>query len=205
MGGIQTISNFIARVLKKTERNKINGQRQLWWIDNKIGGYDGYELRPGGKLFLLNWDLFTGIKWAMNEKEFYTEMVYKKNGTLLKKTAEILLLTDQKMVLKTVEPNNEFTDTYVKISYGNVADKFYGHFINGESYVQVIPVHEYQFQIVFSEHNKGDVVKYFGNLDDSSKTLQLRMNGQVTHLLHRINGNAEELIVGDKKYYRPLL
>lgn len=203
--GVQSIRNFISGLFQKTEKNRVTGKRQLWWIDNKIGGYDGYELQPGGKLILLNWDLFTGIKWAMNEKELYTEMVYKKNGAVLKKTAEILLLTEQKMILKTVEPNNEFTDTYVRISYGNVADKFYGHFINGESYVQVIPVDEYQFQVVFSEHDKAEVVKYFGRLDDNSGTLRFRINGKDTLLQHQIKGNAEELTVGDKKYYRPLL
>ena len=202
---LQAIKNSLAHLWQKPETGNTPGKRQLWWIDNKVVGYDGYELQPGGKLFLLNWDLFTGIKWEMTEKGLYTEMVYKKNGNVLKKTSEVLLLTDREMVLKTVTDGNEFIDTYVKIAYGTVADNFYGHFTNAESYVQVIPVYEYQFQVVFSEHDKADVVKYFGHFDEGTQTLQFRMDQKDIVLQHRIKGNVEELTIADEKYYRPVM
>lgn len=170
-----------------------------------MDGYDGYELEPGGRLILLNWDLFTGIKWEMNGKSFYTEMVYKKNGNVLKKTSEILSLTDKEMVLKTVTEDNEFVDTYVKIAYGTVADKIYGHYTNGSSYVQVIPVYEDEFQVVFCAHEQADVVKYFGRLNEATHELQFNRNGESVVLQHNFRGNKEELTVGDVTYYRPIM
>lgn len=201
---MQRIVNFFSRLTKQPNAGSV-ATRQLWWIDNKVGGYDGYELHPNGKLYLLNWDLFTGIKWEMSAGKLYTEMVYKKNGNVLKKDSEILELTNDKMVLKTVAPDNEFTDTYIKISYGNIADKYYGHYTHGQSYVQIIPVDGYEFQVVFSEHDKADVVKYYGGLNTDKQQLEFNMGGNTVVLQHRVNGDTEELTVAGKTYSRMVL
>lgn len=202
---MQAVTNFIKRLLQKTGIEIVKGKRQLWWIDNKTGGYDGYELQPGGKLFLLNWDLFTGIRWEMTNQGLYTEMMYKKNGNVLKKTAAILSLTDTEMVLKTTTPDNEFIDTYIKITYGTIADAYYGHYTNTHGYAQIIPVHEYQFQVVFSEYKEHDVVKYYGDFDKKTQTLKFRMEGKEIVLKHQTVGDTEVLTVDGKKYYRPVL
>lgn len=201
---METILEFFGR-FRQNRKGQVKPQRQLWWIDNKVGGYDGYELEPGGKLYLLNWDLFTGIRWEMSKEGLYTEMVYKGNGNVLKKTSQILSLTDQEMVLKTVTSDNEFIDKYIKIAYGTVADKYYGHYTNGESYVQVIPVYEHQFQIVFSEHDKASVAKYFGYVNAVSLSLEFEMDGKKVVLNHEVEAEMEELTVLHRKYYRPVM
>lgn len=201
---MEALINFIARFCKK-EAKQFIPKRQLWWVDNKMGGYDGYELAPGGKLYLLNWDLFTGIKWERTDKGLYTEIVYKKNGNVLKETAEMLSLTDKQMVLRTVTSDNEYVHTYIKIAYSTIADKYYGHYTNCESYVQVIPTNEYQFQVVFSEHSKADVVKYFGYLNEAAQTLQFEMEGKNVILVHNVKDGTELLTVLGKDYCRPVM
>lgn len=199
---VQPLKNIFAK-LWPGNKPAITG-RPLWWIDNKMGGYDGYELQPGGKLVLLNWDLFRGIKWEITPAGLYTEMVYKRNGNVLKKTAEILSLTSERMELKTVTEDNEFVDTYIKISYGGIADGYYGHYTHGESYVQVIPVSETQFQLVFSKQADAEVVKYYGYVDEAQGALCFNIGEKAVVLQHSIVGGSEELKVGDERYYRPV-
>lgn len=200
---MEALINFIGKLLKK-QPVQPKAKRQLWWVDNKMGGYDGYELEPSGKLILLNWDLFRGVRWQMTEKGLYTEIQYKKNGNVLKETAEVVLLTNDRMELKTVTSDNEFNHTYIKIAYGTIADKYYGHYTNGATYVQVIPTNEYHFQVVFSDE-KEEVTKYFGYLDVPSQALLFEMYGKDYALQHSVNGALEELTVLGKKYFRPVM
>lgn len=39
---------------------------QLWFVDDGIGGYSGFEFRKNGELKLLNYLSFTGEKWSVN-------------------------------------------------------------------------------------------------------------------------------------------
>jgi hypothetical protein len=66
-------------------------------------------------------------------------------------------------------------------------------------------VYEYDFQVVFSEHEEADVVKYYGRLNTNTQQLEFDMNGDTVVLQHHINGDTEELTVAGKTYYRMVL
>src|SRR5688572_12805364 len=105
---------------------------QLWWMDNKMGGYDGYELRPNGELKLLNWDLFIGKSWKRDGNKLTLEMIWRRTGKTLVSDCTVLSETENEM---TISEEHKFPDDSVistktrleKIKYNNFSDALLGH------------------------------------------------------------------------------
>ena len=147
-----------------------------WWMDNKMGGYDGYELRPNGDLKLLNWDVFIGKSWSRHENEFTFEIISRTSGKLMVNHLAITEETADKMTVTEQALGSAYTTHLEKITHDNFSDAFLGHWDGpGESYVQIIPIWSFEFQVVMSANNKAEVEKYQGYLDEENQAIRVEI------------------------------
>lgn len=176
---------------------------RLWWVDNKMGGYDGYEFRSNGELKLLNYDAFVGEKWWIKGEHLFTEIRSKRDGKILKTDYLIKKQTANSMVLNYVALDQSFTDTYESITNNDFTDKLLGHWQGeGESYIQVVPMSSFRFQLVLSKNKAESVERVEGFLDERNSRIifYLEMDGK--ELTIYFEAGKETISIAGKTYSR---
>ncbi|WP_341907101.1 hypothetical protein [Fluviicola taffensis] len=176
---------------------------KLWWVDNKMGGYDGYEFRSNGELKLLNYDAFVGEKWWIKGEHLFTEIRSKRDGKILKTDYLIKKQTANSMVLNYVALDQSFTDTYESITNNDFTDKLLGHWQGeGESYIQVVPMSSFRFQLVLSKNKAESVERVEGFLDERNSRIifYLEMDGK--ELTIYFEAGKETISIAGKTYSR---
>ncbi|MBI3135413.1 MAG: hypothetical protein HYZ14_12125 [Bacteroidetes bacterium] len=181
---------------------------QIWWMDNKMGGYDGYELRPNGELKLLNWDLFTGKSWRREGDKLILEMIYRKNGKQQTTIYTVVSETDNAMQVIENVRSMILETNLLKVYLGNFTDSLLGHWDGeNESYLQVIPKSFDRFQLVFSAGPDQEVEKYDAEPDEEKQCLVAEdYEHDTTYEVtcHLKNETTESLFCNGRIYKRPV-
>lgn len=176
---------------------------RLWWVDNKMGGYDGYEFRANGELKLLNYDGFVGEKWWIKGEHLFAEIRSKRDGKILKTDYLLKQQTKRFLVLDYTVFGDAYTDKYESIVNNDFTDKLLGHWEGPvESYIQVIPISSFQFQLVVSPDNKSAVVRYYGDLDEENQTIDFEIDGTESKLEYAAIDGVLEIRLNNKIYRR---
>jgi hypothetical protein len=176
---------------------------RLWWVDNKMGGYDGYEFRSNGELKLMNYDAFLGEKWWIEGNHLFAEIRSKRDGKILKTDYLIKQQTEKLLVLDYTVFGDLYTDKYELIINNDFTDKLLGYWEGtGESYIQIIPINSFQFQLVVSPDNKSEVIKYLGDLDEENQTIGFEIDGMETKLGYATIDGVMEISLNNKVYRR---
>lgn len=181
----------------------------LWWIENKMGGYDGFEFRSNGELKLLNYDAFVGEKWWIEGERLFTEIRSRRRGTifkidyLVKEYANDLLILNPISVDQSLQENSEQSDHYKTILHADFTDKLTGHWQGeAESYIQVIPINSFRFQLVISVNNVDPVEKYEGFLDEERKRLIFYLEREGKEMTIFFDAGKEIVSIAGKTYSR---
>ena len=186
---------------------------QLWWMDNKMGGYDGYELRPDGALKLLNWDEFIGKSWKREGDRLTFQITSRRTGKM--QTSVCTILTETAAEMRIAEehkfPDNSVLTTETKlekISHRNFSDEFLGHWdAEDGTYIQVIPQSFYRFQLVFSAGIDQQVEKCFGEIDEDKTMILFEDYDNNKNYAVRYGAKSdttEFLYCNEKIYKRPV-
>lgn len=176
---------------------------RLWWVDNKMGGYDGYEFRANGELKLLNYDAFVGEKWWVKGEHLFTEIRSKKDGKILKTDYLIKKQTANLLVLNYTAFDQSFTDTYESITNTDFTDKLLGYWQGeDESYIQVVPMSSFRFQLVLSKNKVEPVVRVEGFLDEKNSRIIFYLEQDGKELTIYFEAGKETVSIAGKTYSR---
>jgi hypothetical protein len=176
---------------------------RLWWVDNKMGGYDGYEFRANGDLKLLNYDGFVGEKWWVKGTHLFTEIRFKKTGKIQKTDYLIKKQTASSLVLNYITLDQSFTSNYESITNNDFTDKLLGHWQGeGESYIQIIPMSSFRFQLVLSKNNGEAVERVEGFLDEKNSCIIFYLELEGKELTIYFEAGKEVISIAGKTYSR---
>jgi hypothetical protein len=176
---------------------------RLWWVDNKMGGYDGFEFHSSGELKLLNYDAFTGEKWWIEEDHLFTEIRSRENGKILRTDYLIKQPSEKSLVLSYTMFEDSYTDKYESILNNNFTDKLLGHWTGeNESYIQVVPITALRFQLVISASNKESVEKFEGFLDEENNRIVFYLEREEKEMTIFFEAGKESISISGKTYTR---
>lgn len=176
---------------------------RLWWVDNKMGGYDGYEFRRNGELKLLNYDGFVGEKWWVKGERLFVEIRSKKDEKILKTDYLIKKQTANLLVLNYSAFDQSFTDNYESITANDFTDKLLGHWQGeGESYIQIVPMNGFRFQLVFSKNKSVPVERVEGFLDEKNSRIIFYLELDGKELTIYFEAGKEIISIAGKTYSR---
>ncbi|WP_430405125.1 hypothetical protein [Fluviicola sp.] len=176
---------------------------RLWWVDNKMGGYDGYEFRSNGELKLLNYDLSIGKKWWVKGDHLFTETVSMNKGKILTHDYLIKKQTDDSLVLNYFVLGDNHTFNYEAIIHGNFTDQLLGHWEGeGESYIQIIPMSSFRFQLVLSKNKAESVERVEGFLDKENSRIIFYLEMEGKELTIYFEAGKEAISIAGKTYFR---
>lgn len=175
----------------------------LWWVDNKMGGYDGFEFRSNGELKLLNYDAFVGGKWWLKGDHLFTEIHSRSDGKILTTDYLIKQQGEKSLVLNYTMFGDSYTDNYEAIVHDDFTDKLLGHWAGeSESYIQVIPINSFRFQLVISKINKESVEKFEGFLDEEKKRIVFYLEREEKEMTIFFEAGKETVSISGKTYSR---
>lgn len=176
---------------------------KIWLIDNKMGGYDGFEFRKDGELKLLNYDGFVGEKWWAKGDHLYVEIRSKKSGKVLKTDYRIKKQTTDSLVLSYYKLGQSFTDVYETIAAKDFTDKLLGHW-DGEkgSYLQIVPKSDFRFQLVIPMDPEEMPQRAEGFLDDKNKRIIFYPEQDRKEMTLFFEAGQEAISFGGKSYMR---
>lgn len=176
---------------------------KIWLVDNKMGGYDGYEFRKNGELKLLNYDGFTGEKWWTKGDHLFVEIRSTENGKVLKTDYRIKTQTNDSLVLTYSALGQSFTDVYETHRTGDFTDKLLGHW-NGKdgTYIQIVPKSSFQFQLV-TPRGKGEIPdRAEGFLDTKNSRIIFYPEDEGKEMTVFFDAGMETITIGGKPYSR---
>lgn len=174
---------------------------KIWLVDNKMGGYDGYEFRKNGELKLLNYDGFTGEKWWTKGDHLYVEIRSKRTGKVQRTDYRIKKQTTDSLVLNYAIWGDSFTDVYETLTANDFTDKLVGHWDGeGGKYLQIVPKSNFQFQLVIPADSEEMPVRAEGFLDDKNKRIIFYLEQEETTLF--FDAGQETISFGGKSYTR---
>lgn len=179
---------------------------KIWLVDNKMGGYDGYEFRQNGELKLLNYDGFTGEKWWTKGDHLYVEIRSTDNGKVLKTDYLIKKHTVDQLVLSYTSLGVSFTDVYVTHTTRDFTDKLLGHW-DGENgtYIQIVPKSSFQFQLV-TPRGPGEIPdRAEGFLDEKNSRIIFYPEQEGKEMTVFFESGIETITIGGKPYSRKCL
>lgn len=177
---------------------------RLWWVDNKMGGYDGFELRKNGKLKLLNSDLSIGKKWWIKGDHLFTETISMNKGKIHTHDYLIKKQTDDSLVLNYFVLGEYHTFNYEAIIHDNFTDKMLGHWDGeDESFIQIIPMmNSFEFQLLVSKNLTDNVERYFGYMDEENQVISFEIDGEDPNLEYLIIDGVPQIRLNKKVYKR---
>lgn len=176
---------------------------KIWLVDNKMGGYDGYEFRKNGELKLLNYDGFVGEKWWAKGDHLFVEIRSKKSGKVLKKDYKIKKQTTDSLVLTHTALGQSFTDVYETLTNHDFTDKLLGHW-EGEkgTYIQIVPKSSFQFQLVMPSSSEEIPNRAEGFLDKENSRLIFYPEQEGKEQTVFFEAGKQTIIIYGKKYSR---
>jgi hypothetical protein len=176
---------------------------RLWWVDNKMGGYDGFEFRKNGEVKLLNYDLFTGEKWWTKGDHLYVEIRSKKSGKVHKTDYLIKNQSVNSLLLSYTMLDQSFTDRYEALTSGDFTDKLLGHW-DGENgtYIQIVPKSSFQFQLVLSDGTNRTPEKVDGFLDEQNARIVFYLEQEGKEITLFFEAGKETITIAGKSYSR---
>lgn len=176
---------------------------KIWLVDNKMGGYDGYEFRANGDLKSLNSDGFLGEKWWVKGTHLFTEIKSKRTGKILKTDYLIKKQSANSMVLNYIALDQSFTSNYESITNNDFTDKLLGHWDGeGEGYIQIIPMSSFRFQLVLSKNKAEPVVRVEGFLDEKNSRIIFYLEEEGKELTIYFEAGKETISIAGKTYSR---
>jgi hypothetical protein len=176
---------------------------RLWWIYNKMGGYDGFEFRSNGELKLLNYDSFLGEKWWIEGDHLITEIRSRSDGKILTTDYLIKQQGEKSLVLNYTMFGDPYTDNYESIVQNDFTDKLLGHWTGeNESYIQIIPITSFRFQLVISGSNKESVEKFEGFLDEENKRIIFYLEREEKETTIYFEAGVKTISISGKTYSR---
>lgn len=176
---------------------------RLWWVDNKMGGYDGFEFRANGELKLLNYDAFVGEKWWIKGEHLFAEIRSKRNGKILKTDYRIKKQTANLLVLNYIALDQSFTDKYELITNNDFTDKLLGHWDGeDESYIQIVPMSSFQFQLILSNNKGESVERVEGFLDEKNSRIIFYLEQEGKEMTIYFEAGKEMISIAGKTYSR---
>lgn len=168
-----------------------------------MGGYDGYEFRVNGELKLLNYDLFVGEKWWVKGEHLFAEIRSKEDGKILKTDYLIKQQTDELLVLDYTMFGDAYTDKYESLVNNNFTDKLLGHWQGeGESYIQIVPMSSFRFQLVLSKNKTEPVDRVEGFLDNENSRIIFYLETEGKELTIYFEAGKETISIAGKTYSR---
>jgi hypothetical protein len=168
-----------------------------------MGGYDGYEFRANGELKLLNYDAFVGEKWWVKGEHLFAEIRSKRDGKILKTDYLIKQQTEKLLVLDYTVFGDAYTDTYESIVHNDFTDQLLGHWEgSGESYIQIIPISSFRFQLVVSKESGGTPEKVEGFLDQENSRIVFYLEQEGKELTIYFEAGKETVSIAGKTYSR---
>lgn len=179
---------------------------KIWLVDNKMGGYDGYEFRKNGELKLLNYDGFVGEKWWTKGDHLFVEIRSKKSGKVLKKDYEINKQTNDSLVLTHTALGQSFTDVYETLTNHDFTDKLLGHWDGRDgTYIQIVPKSSFQFQLVMPRGAEEIPDRAEGYLDDDNARIIFYPEQEGKEMTVFFEAGIETITIGGKPYSRKCL
>jgi hypothetical protein len=176
---------------------------RLWWAYNKMGGYDGFELRSNGELKLLNYDVFTGERWWIDGDHLFTEIRSRRDRKILKTDYLIKQPSKNSVTLNYTIFGDSYTSNYESIVNDNFTDKLLGHWVGeNESYIQVVPITALRFQLVISGSNKESVEKFEGFLDEENNRIIFYLERERKEMTIFFEAGKETVSISGKMYSR---
>lgn len=176
---------------------------KIWLIDNKMGGYDGFEFRHGGELKLLNYDGFTGEKWWTKGERLYVEIRSKRTGKVQKTNYHIEKQTADSLVLSYYKLDHAFSDVYETHATNDFTDKLLGHW-DGEkgSYLQIVPKSSFQFELVIPMESEEMPLRAEGFLDKKNNRIIFYLEQERKEMTLFFEDGQETISFGGKSYTR---
>lgn len=179
---------------------------KVWLVDNKMGGYDGFEFRRNGVLKLLNYDGFIGEKWSVKGDHLFVEIRSKKSGRVLKKDYQIKKQTNDSLVLTYTALGQSFTDVYETLTNHDFTDKLLGHWDGKDgTYIQIVPKSSFQFQLV-TPLGPGEIPdRAEGFLDEENARIIFYPEQEGKEMTVFFDAGIETITIGGKPYSRKCL
>ncbi len=179
---------------------------KIWLVDNKMGGYDGYEFRKNGELKLLNYDGFIGEKWWTKGNHLFVEIRSKKNGKILKTDYTIKKQTADSLVLTYTALGQSFTDVYQTLTNHDFTDKLLGHWDGKDgTYIQIVPKSSFQFQLVMPIGSEEIPDRSEGFLDKENSRIIFYPEQERKEMTVFFEAGIEKISIGGKPYTRMCL
>ncbi|WP_343634685.1 lipocalin family protein [Fluviicola sp.] len=176
---------------------------KIWLVDNKMGGYDGFEFRHGGELKLLNYDGFTGEKWWTKGDHLYVEIRSKKSGKVQKTDYRIIKYTKDSLVLNYQALGQSFTDVYETLTNHDFTDKLLGQWDGRDgTYIQIVPKSNFQFQLVIPRGSEEIPERAEGFLDKQYGRILFYLEQEGEEVTLSFESGQETISFGGKPYSR---
>ncbi len=131
-----------------------------WWINNKMGSYDGLEFVKDGECIGTNFDFFIPKNWNLHDNNLIITMKLREKEKVIAVTYNIISISAEKMILSDVDEYLPTQDIWERIHMGDFTDEMYGRW-NGEndSFLEIVPNNQFEvFVRTKYDDDEGNVI-----------------------------------------------